>query len=177
MAVNTVIITLEASHRFYLSLLQPQIQRNYFSDSLVQFSRQNLAAVKVKKVDSNMTLSEKLHNIVDKCNEAEKCCNAEPTFCKTTSCFESTKKRPNNISKLNEVLKLVSPTSIEAERDFFVAGEKSLLQKCYRKSYIRNQHVPRPIKLRGRLNDKRINKRILCLLRPHFVTEKVEVTV
>ena len=36
-------------HRYYLSLLPPQIQRKYFSDSLVQFSSQTQAPVKVKK--------------------------------------------------------------------------------------------------------------------------------
>jgi len=32
-------------------------------------------------VDSNRTLSEKLENIIDKCNEAEKCSNVERNQC------------------------------------------------------------------------------------------------
>ena len=41
-------------------------------------------------VNTNMTLSEKLQNIVDKCNEAEKCSNTEPNqhFVKELAVFE-----------------------------------------------------------------------------------------
>ena len=60
-------------------------------------------------VDSNMTLSEKLQNIVDKCNKAEKCSNAERNqrSTKELAVFESTKDKTNNISKLYEALKSV----------------------------------------------------------------------
>ena len=60
-------------------------------------------------VDSNRTLSEKLQNIMDKCNEAEKCSNAERNqrFAKELAVFESTKEKTNNISKLYDALKSV----------------------------------------------------------------------
>ena len=58
-------------------------------------------------VDSNMTLSEKLQNIVDKYNKVEKCSNAERNqrSGKELAVFESTKEKTNNISKLYEALK------------------------------------------------------------------------
>ena len=60
-------------------------------------------------VDSNMTLSEKLQNIGDNCNKAEKCSNAERNqrFGKELAVFESTKEKTNNNSKLYEALKWV----------------------------------------------------------------------
>ena len=56
-----------------------------------------------------MNLPEKLQNIVDKCNRAEKCSNAERNqrFAKELAVFESTKEKTNNISKLYEALKSV----------------------------------------------------------------------
>ena len=57
-------------------------------------------------VDWNMTLSEKLQNIMEKCNEAEKFSNTEwnQYFANYLAVFESTKQRTNNISKLYEAL-------------------------------------------------------------------------
>ena len=59
-------------------------------------------------MDLNWTLSENLENIMDKCNEAEKCSNAEwnQHFGKELADFESAKEK-TNISKLYEALKLV----------------------------------------------------------------------
>ena len=67
-------------------------------------------------VDSNMALSEKHQNGVDKCNEFEKCSNGERNeqFAKELAVFESTKQKTNNVSKLHEALKSVPPTSVEA---------------------------------------------------------------
>ena len=81
-----------------------------------------------KVVNPKMTLSEKLQNIVDKNNEAEKCSNTERSqyFAKEQTVFESTKERTNNISKLYEGLKLVSPTSVEAEKAFLLLAYSSL---------------------------------------------------
>ena len=75
-------------------------------------------------VDSNMNLSEKLQNIVDKCNRAEKCSNAERNqrFGKELAVFESTKEKTNNISKHYKALKLATPTSVEAERALSADG-------------------------------------------------------
>ena len=58
-------------------------------------------------MNSNMTLSEKLQNIMDKCNEAEKCSNAERNqrFGKKLAVFKSTKEKTNNVSKIYEALK------------------------------------------------------------------------
>ena len=71
-----------------------------------------------------MTLSEKLQNIIDKCNEVAKCSNTERNkhFAEELEVFESTKERTNNISKLYEALKSVPPTSVQAEAAFSAAG-------------------------------------------------------
>ena len=60
-------------------------------------------------VDSNITLSDKLQNFIDKCNEAENCSNTERNqhFVKEPMVFESSKGRTNNISKHYETLKSV----------------------------------------------------------------------
>ena len=60
-------------------------------------------------VNPNMTLSEKLQSIMNKCNEDEKCSNAERNhrFAKELAVFESTKERTNNISMPYEALKSV----------------------------------------------------------------------
>ena len=70
MAVNSVIITLKAFQRFYLCLLPSQIQIICFSDSLIQLSRRTQAQLSEgeKVVYSNVNLSEKLQNIVDRCS-------------------------------------------------------------------------------------------------------------
>ena len=75
-------------------------------------------------MDSNRTLSEKLQNIMDKCNEAEKCSNAERNqrFGKKLAVFKSTKARTNNISKPYEAIKSPPSTSAIAERDFCAIG-------------------------------------------------------
>ena len=87
-----------------------------------------------------MTLSEKLQSIMNKCNEDEKCSNAERNqhFSKELAVFESTKARTNNISKLYVAMKSLTPTSIIVETAF---SAPSLFIT----------------KLRSRLNDKSIN--------------------
>ena len=69
-------------------------------------------------VDSNMNLSEKLQNIVDKYNKAEKCSNAERNqrFAKELAVFESTKEKTNNISQLYEALKSVKRNKKKAPK-------------------------------------------------------------
>ena len=110
MPVNTVLITLKAFQRCYLSLLPPQIHKKMFQRffSTVQPSNSSFS-VGEEVVDSNTTLKEKLQNIVDKCNKAEMCSNAERNqrFGKELAVFESTKEKTNNISKLYEALKSV----------------------------------------------------------------------
>jgi len=71
-----------------------------------------------------MTLSEKLQNIKDKCNEAKKCSNTERNqhFAKELSLFESGKERTHNIFILHKALKSVPPTFVKAERSFSAAG-------------------------------------------------------
>ena len=71
----------------FLSIVQPSISSSSEGEEVV---------------DSNMTLSEKLQNIVDKCNKVENCSNAERNqrSGKELAVFESTKEKTNNISKL-----------------------------------------------------------------------------
>ena len=105
-----------------------------------------------EEVDSNITFSEKLQNIIDKCNETEKCSKTEwnQHFAKELSYFDWTKERTNNIFKFYEALKPVPPITsvrVQAERAFSADG-----------LFI--------TKLHSRLNDKSINA--LYLLRSHF---------
>ena len=72
----------------------------------------------------NRTLSEKIQNIVDKFDEAEKNSNTERNqhFAKELAVFELTKVRINNLSKLHKALKSVPQKIVEAERGFSAAG-------------------------------------------------------
>ena len=49
---------------------------------------------------------------------------------KELSVFEVTLERTNNVYKLNEALKTIVPTSVEAERAFSAAGLFITTSKC-----------------------------------------------
>ena len=84
-----------------------------------------------------MTISEKLQNIMDKCNEAEKCSNTEriPTFCTRTCGFLNKKKREpiissnfiklwnrchQHLSRLKELFLLLAYSSLNFAADWMI---------------------------------------------------------
>ena len=74
MAVNTVLITLKA---LPMSIATSN-SKKMFQRFLSAVQPSNSSSSEGEKVlDSNRTLSEKLQNIMEKCNEAEKCSNTE----------------------------------------------------------------------------------------------------
>ena len=67
------------SQVFHKSTTPTSNSNKMFQHHYSTFQPSNSCYSKVEEVvDSNMALSEKLQNIMDKCNEAEKCSNTEP---------------------------------------------------------------------------------------------------